>query len=72
MVVNFIMYMHQHLMPILNGYKFYYVYASTFNAYLEWLQILLCIHVLIFFFWRRASSYSSIKGPNQPKRGLTD
>ena len=48
MVTNFIAYAH-YLMPILNGYKFYYVYASTFNAYLEWLQILLCIHVLIFF-----------------------
>ena len=34
-------------MLILNGYKFLYVYICyRFNAYLEWLQIFICIYAI--------------------------
>lgn len=38
-----------------------------FNAYLECSQILLRICINIFYFWTRALSYSSIKGPRCQK-----
>ena len=54
------------LMLILNDYKFLYVYAIDLMLILNDYMYML----FIFYFWTRALLYSSIRGPEEPKRGL--
>ena len=55
------------LMLILNDYKFLYAIDLMFilNDYK-----FLYVYAIDFYFWTRALSHSSIKGPGDPKRGL--
>ena len=57
------------LMLILNDYKFYCVYAIDLMLILNDYKFYMYM-LSIFYFWTRALSHSSIRGPGEPKRGL--